>query len=532
MQATAFHLDLKTSHYRRDYLERLFPRLAAAGYTHVVFEFEDKIRLESTAGAEWHEAWSKDEFAGILASARAAGLTPVPLIQTIGHLEFLLSHARYHGLRELPGTAYQLCPSKPESLAFLKRWLDEVLELFGKPPFIHLGADETYYLGKCPACAARVRETSKSALYLEHLKCLADHVLSRGTRPMAWADMMLAHPEALDHVSRDLVWVDWDYSTGDGTPERVLAWHVGSFTAGEARDYLAKNPHVPFGRFWLDDAGPLRPWPYTDFLMERGFDVWLAPAVRSHGDTCFVPRLSHLPNVVGAAARLGRSPAPAGLLVTSWALRLHTVEAQWPALLIPQVVKATGGSTFEGIRGPLSAAWLGTPAPQVFDAWKLAGELIPSLHSYLGVDANVFYYGAMDRLDLLVKTWTASGFPGWYGVSAKDAADRVEAAMEGYRTAGRMLGAFKQSAPGLEFWHFAARAQEAKARELLLAVATGEGRSDPVAASGLLLEMESLRDEYRGMLSRIYTPGSVARELDMIFSSGLRFLASAARAGA
>ena len=41
--------------------------------------------------------------------------------------------------------------------------------------------------------------------------------------------------------------------------------------------------------------------------------------------------------------------------------------------------------------------------------------------------------------------------------------------------------------------------------------------------------LEGLQDEYRAMLSSIYTPGSVEREIGMIFASGLRFLTQTAR---
>ena len=530
----AFHLDLKTSHHRREYLVRLFPRLAAIGYTHVVFEIEDKVRLESIAGAAWHEAWSKVEFAGILAACRQAGLQPVPLIQTLGHLEFLLSHGRYHPYRELPDTAYQLCPSRPESLTFLRRWLDEVIELFGKPEFIHLGADETYYLGKCPLCAARVQAESRSALYLDHLNGLAEHVLAKGVRPMAWADMVLAHPQALDRVSRDLVWVDWDYSSGDGAPKSVLAWGGGNFDVGQAREYLARNPQLPYARYWFAADGALQPWPYVEFLAGKGFDVWIAPATRSCGDSPFVPRFAHLANVAGAAVRLLQSPQPAGLLVTSWALRLHPLEAQWPALLIPQAVDQMGASTFVEVQDAVSATWTGQTIPAFFAAWPQLGEVVPHLHSYLGVDSHCFYYGPSDRLDLLVRSWNEKGFPGWYGVTAAQVRAKVETVLAGYQAAQPGLASLAESAaaPGVPFWTFAGRAHVAKARELLFALdfVAGTGAASRTTEAGvLLLEMEALRDEYRDLLTPIYTPASRERELDMIFASGLRFLAHAAR---
>lgn len=526
----AFHLDLKTSHYRADYLKALFPRLAAIGYTHVVFEIEDKVRLESITGAEWHEAYSKSEFAGILAACRAAGLKPLPLIQTLGHLEFLLSHSRYHHLRELPATAYQLCPSRPDSVAFLKRWLDEVCELFAPLEFLHLGADETHYLGRCPACAERVQRESKSALYLDHLNTLAGHVLAKGVRPMAWADMVLAHPQALDRVSRDLVWVDWNYACGAGVPERVQIWGGGgSQDAAGARAHLAKNPGLPYEPYWFDAGGALRPWPHADFLRDQGFTVWIGPATRSHGDTCFMPRFAHLANVAGAAARLKADSPPAGVLVTSWALRLHTLEAQWPLLRSPQFVTQSAPDP-GAVASAVAAAWLGQPLPGFAEAWEKLGTPLPHLHSYLGINSESYYYGPMDRLDLLASQWLASGFPGWGTLSPAEARSRTESILADYHAAHATLAAITApAANGFAFWQFAARAQAVKARELLVALDMAAGTPDRAVAAALVLETEALQDEYRALLRGLYTPGSVERELDMIFAGGLRCLTLAAR---
>ena len=92
----AYHLDMKCAQFRPDYLASLFARLKQAGYSHVFFEIEDKVRLECIKGAEWCEAYSKQEFSKILAICSENGLTAVPLIQSLGHLEFLLSHRRFH----------------------------------------------------------------------------------------------------------------------------------------------------------------------------------------------------------------------------------------------------------------------------------------------------------------------------------------------------------------------------------------------------------------------------------------------------
>ena len=88
----AFHLDMKMGQFRPEYLVSLFLRLRQAGYDTVVFEIEDKVRLDCIGSAAWCEAFSKEEFSGILSNCRSAGLQAIPLIQTYGHMEWLLTH--------------------------------------------------------------------------------------------------------------------------------------------------------------------------------------------------------------------------------------------------------------------------------------------------------------------------------------------------------------------------------------------------------------------------------------------------------
>lgn len=513
----AFHLDMKAAQYRADYLASLFRRLADLQYTHIFFEIEDKVRLESIRGAEWCEAFSKEEFADLLGLARRAGLTPVPLIQTLGHLEFLLSHAAYHPLRETPKSAYMICPSNPHGVRYLLRFIDEVHELFGKPPFLHLGADEVPLLGTCPACRSKVEKTSKSALFFDHMKNLLRHVVAKGTRPMAWADEALRNPEALDSVERDLVWVDWDYWTPERNPETLMYWRWVKFLPVEQ---APKNFLAAEGRFALDDAGRIRPWFYTDFLVRKGFDVVLAPSTRCFGDHVFAARADHLANVSGACLRLTRDPKPLGMLVTSWAARLNHIETQWPAFALPSVMNGGNAESWEDVKGPISKLVFGRPAPRFFDAARSIGVALPLAESFRCVESDTHYYGQMDSIPYVMDRLREQGMM------------EKEMATLGQKKAGYVDGAaildelaspMDSSNACFRFWRFAAEAMQVKAKEFELSALAPAGKADADAATRLLLDMEALRDEYRTLLVESYTPASTERELAMVFGSSLRY---------
>ena len=512
-----FHLDLKVAQYRKEYLEELFPRLAAAGYTHLFMEIEDKVRLESTPGAAWCEAWTKPEFSGLLASARRAGLVPIPLIQTLGHMEAILSHSRFHELRETPSSAYMICPSNPRSSAFLLRYMDEVGELFGNPPFIHLGADEAWYLGSCPECRRRVEATSKSELFRQHMAPLFAHALARGWRPIAWADMALAHSESIDRFPREVVWMDWDYWTQESGSTQHRYWAKGAFGGPEI--FPEAFFQTEMGQFVRDAEGRFRPWGYADYLMAKGFDVILAPSTRCGGDHVFSPQLKHLGNVMGAALRVRRDPQPLGMMVTSWALRLNHLETQWPAILIPQAAATQDAAEWRGLKSVLTEKTFGQAAPAFFDAWQALEPCFTLAESWRAIESDARYYGQHDSIPYLLGTIQ----------KAEDVAkerEMLEALLPRQAEGARILEALAPQVPGenrcLRFWRFAARAIRARAEEELLFIGALTTPPERRQAAEMLLRMEALQDEYRALLLETNTPASVERELGMIFGSPMR----------
>ncbi len=513
-----FHLDLKAAHYLKGYLAELFPRLAAAGYTHVFFEIEDKVRLESTAGTEWCEAWSKDEFAGILAKVREAGMTAIPLIQTLGHMESILSHGRYHALRESPASAYMLCPSNPESVPFLMRYMDEVGELFANPPFMHLGADEAWLLGTCPTCRPRVAAASKSALFFDHMDKLFKHAHARGWRPIAWADMVLAHSESIDRFSRDIVWMDWDYWTQEAGSDAHKHWSSGKYGGPEI--FPEEFFRSDIGRFARDAEGRIRPWFHTDFLRDKGFDVIIAPATRCGGDHVFAPQLRHLGNVMGAALRIRRDPQPLGMLVTSWALRLNHIETQWPAIVIPQAAAEDTADTWRQLQPVLTKKAFGLEDASFFDAWERLCPCFVLAESWRAIETDIHYYGQQDSISQLLRALPE-------GVAARERTLLTEL-LPRHAEGARLLDQIVRQAPApnrcLRFWRFAADAIQARAEEELLFLDSFEGRPDPNRAAAMLLRLEALQDEYRTLLSETCTPASVERELGMVFAAPWRHL--------
>ena len=329
-----FHIDMNIAQFRGAYLKERLKLLAGLGYNTILWEVENNIRWETCPECVALEAFPKEEFKEILAYGRTLGLEPIPLLQTIGHCEYVLKNAKYEPLAEIAGRIDQYCPRNPEVAAFLRKWIDEYLEVFGNIRYFHLGADEAYALGECPRCRAYAEEHSLSELYVEHINALSRPLADQGIRPVIWGDMILHHPEALDRLSRKIMIFDWLYDRYSGSGQ-IQVWGQGN----RGRDDLDAPTLERFGRFLypFGDEPGRDPDPFytASFLEARGFDVVLCPSSSSYGDSVFAPRTYfHMRNTFDSF-RQGLSGGRKGAVLTSWTVHLFPWELQETSIELP-----------------------------------------------------------------------------------------------------------------------------------------------------------------------------------------------------
>jgi hexosaminidase len=132
--------------------------------------------------------------------------------QTFGHMGRLLALETYRPLAEVPG-AGSLSPARPESYAFAESLYREIAPL-GSAPFVHVGGDEMAELGRGQS-KALVERQGAARVYVDHLRRLRELIAAHGKRPMVWGDALLAHPERLADLPRDLVVATWEYQPHD-----------------------------------------------------------------------------------------------------------------------------------------------------------------------------------------------------------------------------------------------------------------------------------------------------------------------------
>jgi len=221
-------------------------------------------------------AYTPKEVTSILSACKAAGIEVIPIQQCFGHVEYILMHLRYAGLRENDRNFSQVCPLKAdESIEVFEEIFEELFE-FHDSPYIHIGGDETRLLGTCEECASVVESEGKAKLYTDYLLRLIEMVKRLGKRPIIWADILLTHPDLIDQLPRDLILIDWNYG-----------WDVKKF--GDTKD-----------------------------LINLGFEVWGATAMRSapdnHSKTCWMRHFNNLKDFIPFARETGYS----GMIQTSW----------------------------------------------------------------------------------------------------------------------------------------------------------------------------------------------------------------------
>jgi hexosaminidase len=114
----------------------------------------------------------------------------IPELDIPGHSKMILSSRSIFACDpENPGREY--CLGNAEGKEFIKKLLDEVMELFPESKIIHVGGDEaeTSAWEKCPKCLAAMKEKGfKNMRELENdfMVELANFVLSQGRTPMIW----------------------------------------------------------------------------------------------------------------------------------------------------------------------------------------------------------------------------------------------------------------------------------------------------------------------------------------------------------
>ncbi|XP_055448565.1 hexosaminidase D [Psammomys obesus] len=271
------HLDLKGAPPKVSYLSEVFPWLHALGANGLLIEYEDMFPYEGRLRLLRAEhAYSPSEVTEILRLARLSELEVVPLVQTFGHMEFVLKHAAFSHLREVSLFPNTLNPHEAESLELVEAMIDQILELHRGVRWLHIGCDEVYYLGEGETSKQWLQQEQNSLvkLCLSHMQAVASHVWAQypGTTPLVWDDMLRDIPQEqlkASEVPQLVEPVLWDYGADLDVHSKISLmgkyqecgfqrlWAASAFkgATGASQALPPVEHHVRNHEQWLQVAG-------------------------------------------------------------------------------------------------------------------------------------------------------------------------------------------------------------------------------------------------------------------------------------
>lgn len=298
----AFQWDLARQVERLDWLLAQLPRYAEWGYQELHLHLEDAVDYPSLPGVARSDAFSWRQFARLIAAADSAGIRVVPIVNLLGHTQYLIKTPAWRDLNECRDEAGralpigQLCPCDPRTWELAKRLIGDVAP-FCTAGRVHVGLDESFLIGRHPASRAEIREIGRAGHFARYVNRLHAIASQAGLKTGIWADMLVLLPEAIAELPPGLVAYDWYYHA------------------------FKRRPRFELYNFAEYDLAPA--------LRRRGIDYWGCPmdgAFRYEPMPVFGERLA---NATAWWRRCHQVKAQ-GMLVTGWepnrlAIELTTV---------------------------------------------------------------------------------------------------------------------------------------------------------------------------------------------------------------
>lgn len=293
MKTRAYQIDLGRQVERPEWVMAWIPHHAAWGYNVLVLYLEDAFRFPSHPAFAQPRAWTPRDLERVVRCAGDHGMTVIPVVPSLGHTAYALKHPAYRHLGERrderdgegrPVVSGQLCPSLAGGYALLADLYRDIAP-FCTAGYLHVSLDESFDLGVCPRCRARVARGGAGGLFVAHLRRVHGLVRRLDLRPAIWGDMFYYFPEAIAAVPRDVAVFDWYYYP------------------------FRRRPRVELFNFReLDSAGA---------LVRAGLETWACPMNGPFFSEIAPPFAERLGNIV-SWWNYGRRVGAHAICVTSW----------------------------------------------------------------------------------------------------------------------------------------------------------------------------------------------------------------------
>lgn len=211
-------------------IERQIRLAAYYKFNYVVIESWGAYRSKVAPWWGWRDGeMTIKEIKRLKAIADDLGVTLIPQLNIFGHATLARHGTGKHAALDLkpeyqpyfePLAGWNWCLSNPKTKILHKALIKEMYEVFGCPPYFHIGCDEAS-APSCPECV----KSSYSTLFADYVKEISSYVKSLGAKSLMWHDMLLDKGEGkweyakgtketaslLRELPRDIIICDWYY---------------------------------------------------------------------------------------------------------------------------------------------------------------------------------------------------------------------------------------------------------------------------------------------------------------------------------
>ncbi|NLA85527.1 MAG: Tat pathway signal protein [Clostridiales bacterium] len=176
--------------------DELLENMAQVGVNTVVIDLNEAVRYESHPEIAAEGAWSTDLLRDEINKMRKMGLNPIP------KLNFSTCHDIWLG-------EYSRCVSTELYYKVCSDLINEVIDIFDRPDFFHIGMDEENYSNQQYYNYIVIRNGD---LWWHDFKFLVDTVEKRGVRAWIWGDRARSRSEEfIRKMPKSVLISDWYY---------------------------------------------------------------------------------------------------------------------------------------------------------------------------------------------------------------------------------------------------------------------------------------------------------------------------------
>ena len=91
----------------------------------------------------------------ILDACAQLKLEVIPLVQTFGHMEFILKLPEFAYLRDAEDMPESICSCHDHTMPLIEKYINQVMALHPNARYLHIGCDEVFHMGECESCALK-----------------------------------------------------------------------------------------------------------------------------------------------------------------------------------------------------------------------------------------------------------------------------------------------------------------------------------------------------------------------------------------